>query len=243
MSRLIWVALLCGSFTLPASAQPRFGGGGSGAGLSLILDSYRANGTAVHFLLLDQPAIQQELRATPEQVQRAKQFNDMHRQTLSGLGNLPREENLRRVEELRQSAERELKAILSPGQFHRLQQISLQQIGPLAIGRPEVSEAVGLSAEQQRQIRGMQEHLVQAAMQNLPQPGAGGRPKLREIVSKAGELNEVVARLQATKRDAEVRTLALLSEEQKMKWSQVQGAPFQGQLSLSPGASKFLGRQ
>jgi hypothetical protein len=203
-----------------------------------------SRGTLIHYMLLDQPSVQQELQASPEQVQRAQKTGDAQRQKLDGLGSLPREEAAKKLIEAQQAADKELQAILSPEQFRRLKEIGLQQIGPLALSRADVAEGVGLSAEQQQKIRAQQEQLLQTAMQNMQGAQAaagGGRPKLRDVKAKLGGLQESVARVQAAKKDAEAKILALLSDEQKAKWTQLQGPRFQGQLNLGPLGGRLLG--
>ena len=234
-------AIVCVLLTGSALAQPRLGGALQGGGLSSAAFN---RGTLIHFLLLEQPSVQQELKVSPEQAQQARQTGDAQRQKLDGLRNQPREEAAKKLIEAQQSADKALQAILSPEQFQRLNEIGLQQIGPLALARPDVAEGVGLNAEQQQKVRALQEQLLQTAMQTMQgaQAGAGGgRPKLREVKAKLSGLQESMARVQAAKKDAETKILALLSEEQKGKWTQLQGARFTGQLNLGPLGGRMLG--
>jgi hypothetical protein len=234
-------AMLCVALVSPALAQPRLGGGTlGGGGLSGAMQS---RGTLIHFLLLEQPSVQQELKASADQVQRARQAGESQRQTLDGLSSLPREEAAKKLIEAQQSADKQLQSILSPEQFRRLKEIGLQQIGPLALARGDVADAVGLAADQQQTIRTLQEQLLQTVTQSVQrsQPAAGGRPKLREVKAKIAGLNESVARVQAAKKDTEGKILGLLTAEQKTKWSQLQGVRFQGQLNLGPLGGRLLG--
>jgi hypothetical protein len=247
-----WLAMVIGvALAAPAAAQPRFGGrlGARPATVPQgtvprdLPEGVSARGTLIHFLLLEQPSVQQELRVTPEQVQKAQQLAAAHRQQLQGLGSLPREDAARKVLEIQQSAERDLQALLSPGQLQRLKEIGLQQLGPMALSRPDVAEAVGLTAEQKQQIRSLQEQFARTALQSaqgLQSLRGGGRPRLRELKSTIGAVQDNLARIEAAKRDTDARILALLTSEQRQKWEQAKGAPFQGALNLGP-AGRLLG--
>lgn len=243
---------LCLALANPVLAQRRLGRGTLPSGGAIpssggIAGQTPSRGTLIHFMLLEQPSVQQELRTTPDQVQRAKQLGDAQHEKLGGLSSLPREDAARKLIEVQQSADRELQAILSPEQFRRLREIGLQQMGPLALARSDVANAVGLSSDQQQKIRGLQEQLLQSAMQTMQSVqssagGGAGRGKLRDVKAKIAGLNDNVARLQAAKQDTEARILAMLTEEQKAKWAQQQGPRFQGQLNMGPLGGRLLGQ-
>jgi len=220
--------IICTGFTSVLVAQPRIGG--------LLNTGVQAHGTLIHFMLLDQPSVQDELRVTPDQAQKARQVADAQRRKLEGLNGLPREEAAKKVAEAQQSADKDLQAILTTDQFRRLREIGLQQLGPISMGRADVAEAVGLTPEQQQQVRTMQDRLMQTAAQGFqggrPGPGAGPR----------GGLLDTIARIQTAKRETDQKILALLTAEQKSKWTQLQGAPFQGQLNMGPLGGRILGQ-
>lgn len=241
---------LCLTFATPAHAQPRLGGlrggfGGAGGGGALaggLAGGVGSPGTFIHFLLLEQPSVQQELRTTPQQQQQAQQLFETQRQKLQQLSGLPREQAVQQAAELRSSADKQLQAILTADQFRRLREIGLQKIGPIAIARPDVAEAVQLTPEQTQQIRALEEQLIQAGLQTVQslRPAGGGRPRLRELRTKMATLNDSMARIQAMKKDTEAKIVALLTTEQKARWTQMQGVPFQGQVNLGPLGNQLL---
>lgn len=245
-----WVIFMSFAVVTPVAAQPRFGGrfGGRvgaipqgavspGALPASLPEGVGARGTLIHFLLLQQPSVQQELRLQPEQTQKAHQLAESYRQQIQGLGQLPREDAVKKALELQQTAERQLQELLTPGQLQRLKQIALQQIGPMALTRPDVAQTVGLTAEQKQQIRTLQEQFAKTAVQtaqNLQSLRSGGRPKLRELKSTLGAVQANLSYIETAKRETDARILALLTPEQKQKWEQAKGAPFQGALNLGP---------
>lgn len=248
--RWCWVILMSFAVITPVAAQPRFGGrfGGRAGALpqgsftpgtlpAALPEGVGARGTLIHFLLLQQPAVQQELRIHAEQAQKAQQLAETYRQQIQGLGQLPREDAVKKALELQQSADRQLQELLTAGQLQRLKEIALQQIGPMALTRPDVAETVGLTAEQKQQIRALQEQFAKTALQtaqNLQGLRSGGRPKLRELKSTLGAVQANLSHIETVKHDTDARILALLTPEQKQKWEQAKGAPFQGALNLGP---------
>jgi hypothetical protein len=191
-------------------------------------------GTAVMFLLLEQRSVQQELRASEDQVKQARAAAGALRIKLEELRNLPIHEAFSHLGEIQESAEGELQTILSREQYLRLREIGLQQVGPLALGRRDVAEALALTADQQSQIRLLLEQLVVTVTEGLK---SIERPKLGGGPLRTGLLDGI-ARAQSAKRDTETKILALLTADQKAKWTAIQGAPFTGALRLAP----MLGR-
>lgn len=190
-----------------------------------LLDRIQGGGVLLKFVLMDQTSVQQELRATPEQVQAVRQAGDRQRAQLEGLAQLPKVEAAERVLKVQASADADLKRILSPEQHQRLTQIALQQAGPLlGLSRPDVAESVALSVEQKASLTRMREDLVTQAA-NAAQ-GAGGL--------RRGGLLANIERLKAAKQQADANALALLRPEQTAQWQQLQGTPFRGQLQLGP---------
>jgi Spy/CpxP family protein refolding chaperone len=199
---------------------------GAAAGL---LDRLQGNGVLLQFLMMEQPSVQQELRATPEQVAAVRALGERQRAKLDGLSQRPQAEVAKTLLEIRETSEAELKKILTPEQQQRLWQIALQQAGPLiGLTQPHVSSTLVLTADQQARLRQLRESLIAEVTSHVPQEGA--RP--RELLSG-------LAQIQTAKRNADNQALALLTPMQQTQWQQLQGAPFQGAIGLTPGGGNF----
>jgi Spy/CpxP family protein refolding chaperone len=211
------------SLLLPAFAMAQ---GGAASGL---LDRLQGNGVLLQFMMMEQPSVQQELRATPEQIAAVRALGDRQRAKLEGLSQRPQAEVAKTLLEIRETSETELKKILTPEQQQRLSQIALQQAGPLiGLTQPQVTSTLTLTADQQDRLRQLRESLIAEVTSNVPQ--GGSRP--RELLSG-------LAQIQTAKRNADSQALALLTPMQQAQWQQLQGAPFQGTISFTPGGGGF----
>jgi hypothetical protein len=221
MSRWMLVGVVTLAMSMSASAQTQsFSSGG-------LLDRLQGGGVLLHFVMMDQASVQQELHATPQQVQAVKQLGEQQRAQLEGLSQLSQAEVANRLRQVQTTAEAELKKILSAEQYRRLTEISLQQAGPLVgLNRSEVAEVVALTAEQKTELRRLRDGLVAEATEGV-QSG-----RLRQ-----GGLLASIERLRTAKQQADAQAMALLSPDQKAAWSKLQGPPFQGEIQFRPAAA------
>jgi hypothetical protein len=211
-----------------ASAQERprgpggrgFGGRGFGMGMG--------GPTA----LLNIPEVRTELNTTDEQ---NKEIDDVLAKVNEARGgfnpqdfqNLSDEERQKRMDEMRKKMEEANKAaeekvgkILKPEQLARLNQLSLQRPG--AITRPEVAKQLGLSQEQQDKIQKIQE-------ESRPQGGGNFQNMTEE------ERQKFVAEANERREKAQADMLAVLTGEQKTKWTELQGKEFKFPAFGGPG--------
>lgn len=197
-----------------------------------ILDRVRGGGVLMDFVMLDQAAVQQEIRATPEQIQQARSLAETQRAQLRGLSQMSRAEAAERIAATRSSSEAGLNRIFSAGQRARLREIGLQKSGPLiGLTQPDVEQAVALTTEQRQQLRSLQEGLVNKLSAMAPPPQSGlGRAR--------GALN-MVREVQASKQQADMQALALLTPEQQRAWSNLQGAKFEGETNFGTVGGRF----
>lgn len=218
MSR--WMLMGLATLAMSATAQAQsFSSGG-------LLDRLQGGGVLLHFVMMDQPSVQQELHATPQQVQAVRQLGDRQRAQLEGLSQMSKEQAAEKLRQAQTTAEAELKKILSAEQYRRLTEVSLQQAGPLVgLNRAEVADAVALTAEQKSELRRLRDGLVAEATDSV-QSG-----RLRQ-----GGLLASIDRLRTAKQQADTQALALLSPDQKSAWSRLQGPPFQGEVQFRPAA-------
>jgi spore coat protein CotH len=167
-----------------------------------------------------------ELLAEVQQQTRAA-FEAINFQELPNLSDEEREKRFadlrKKTEESGKKADEQLVKILQPKQLERLDQLQLQREGAAALNRPDIVKKLALNEEQQTKIRGLQE-------QNF---GPFVPPE---------QSQKILA-------DA----LALLTDEQKAKWSDLKGKEFAfpaPQFAFGPGGfggpggpGGFMGQQ
>jgi eukaryotic-like serine/threonine-protein kinase len=160
---------------------------------------------ATQLYLLCQPAVLDDLRLTPEQRPKVKEFctrvGKEWRESLGDAGRLSFAERGRRAIERARLYEAEVRSLLNPAQQIRLRQIGLQAEGPGAFSEPEVVAELKLTAEQREQIRTIKEEALFGWMRG-PRPGKppGGQDK-----------------------PANERLRAILTEEQVQRWKAMTG--------------------
>jgi hypothetical protein len=161
---------------------------------------------AFRHMLLGNPAVREDLKLSTDQLDRLQSMLGKvlghGPPTFRDIPRLSREERSKVL--LREMKEHEaaIAEVLTPAQFTRLGQIALQVRGPRAMREPEVVAALGLTAEQREQIRGLDGPPGPPPMArggNKPDPGAGMRA-----------------------------VLDLLTPEQRARWRELTGAPFSG---------------
>jgi serine/threonine protein kinase len=167
------------------------------------------------FQLLAEPAVQQELKISPDQKQRIRQLAEKWRQTFRDSRDLSPEEARPWLEKLADQ-EKSLLGDLGPEQARRLEQIAWQQAGVGAFRDHQVVAALQLTEEQKEQIRA-----IQAARRDRgPRPG-GPRP---EAARKAEDSRKI----------ALDQALGVLTPQQREQWQQLIGEPFKGEIRHGP---------
>jgi hypothetical protein len=166
--------------------------------------------------LLTQPAVQTEVKLTPEQSKTVEQLNGKRRDLFAKTRNLSHEEWRAEFEDLSTQE----KAILQPEQTKRLRQISLQQRGGDAFYDPAVALALQLTREQKSKIHALQEAKYRSAMEGFPRPGFSFAGQGKRPTAKPTPILDKI--------------LAVLTEEQKTQWGEMIGAPFKGEIRPAP---------
>ncbi len=172
-------------FHTESQAQGPGGGGGGGGG-------QRGGGGPGGFFggpgrnsspswLLTQEPVQEDLKLSDEQKSQLKTFNqklDEQRKEMFSKnqdGARPSREEMRaNFEAMNEQTNTGIAKILKKDQRVRLNQISLQQEGPLAVARPEIAEKLNMSPEQMEQIQGIMDQ-AQEARRELFMSMRGGR--------------------------------------------------------------------
>lgn len=220
--RTVFLGAVVASLALIAPLAVAQGGGGGGfrGGQG---GGFRG-GMAGPRLLLN-PSVQQELKLSPEQIQKIQAL--LGRQGGAPPGGGPPGGGGQRMtpeerEKMRAEQEKQIKQILDASQYARYQQIALQQEGPAAFARKEVADALGLTESQRSQVRAILDAQRQA-QQDMFQGGGGGgdRQAMREAMQKLRE-------------ETNKKLLALLTKEQSDKWTAMLGKPFQIQRQPPP---------
>jgi hypothetical protein len=182
--------------------------------------------------LLRNADVQKELKMTQAQIDKidAKQqeLRQAQRDAFGG-GNpqdLSAEDRQKAMAKIQEAQKKALTDILDATQLKRYHQLELQQQGPLALTRKEVAEELKLTDEQKTKITDIQRQVTEetrAARQgvNFQQLSAEEREKLtkktQEIQKAAGE-----------------KVVALLTDEQKKKWTEMQGEIVKFPLTVPP---------
>lgn len=206
------VILVLGSITVTASAQgPRGGMFGRGGGSSA--------------MLLGMPEVQKELNVTADQKKQidtllGDAFEKM-RASFQGMRDLSEEEREKRRDEMRKKFEEAGKEldekvgkILDAKQVERLHQLQLQREGFMALSRPDVIKKLGLSEDQQAQIKKIQE----AAR---PQ-GRGGFDPNQSDEERQAARKKMREQFEKAQKDC----LAVLNDDQMLDWTNMCGKTF-----------------
>ena len=168
--------------------------------------------------LLNIEQVQKEIELVDDQKEQVRKLNEEQqtamREAFAGFRDLSEDERRKRGEELRgkmEAQQKEVRAkldeILLPHQSERLKQISIQVRGTSALADPAVAEELGLTEDQKQKIRQVGEEM-RASFQG------GNREGGRE-------------RFEAMRKEAEEKTLAVLTAEQKTKLEQMKGEAFE----------------
>jgi hypothetical protein len=203
--------------------QRRGGFGGAGFGRGGF-----ANSPA---LLLRMPEVQKEIGIRDEQKKELDGLQELLRSTSGGfnfqeLQSLGQEERRQRLEEFRKKSQEtnrqvdeKLRQILDAKQLERLNQLRLQREGIAAFNRPEIAKQLGLTTEQGDKIRKIQTDGAGGAP-----GGPGGLPNLQNLSDQ--ERRDFFARMQERREKMQADILAVLTDEQKTKWNELKGKPF-----------------
>jgi len=164
--------------------------------------------------LLRRASVQKELGLTPEQLAK---LDEVTRQTDKDMTKLrqegrdkPARESSKAMDERVRERDQGYAAILKPGQIKRLNQIALQAVSYRALRSRSIQESLALSDEQKKKAHA----IAKAVGDNTPKPSSG--LTLDEITKKHRELAQ----------SALEQFLAILTGEQKQKWKEMTGKPF-----------------
>jgi hypothetical protein len=203
--------------------------------------------------LLRNPQIQEELKLSDEQKEQLQQvaqeaFADMRDffPSREDMQDLSEEDRRAKMQEAMEKAakerekrapeiEKKIKGILKGDQFKRVNQIQLQVMGVDALTRADVAQALGLSEDQQSQIKEALEARDkerQAMFEEMRGSGGGGfrgfqdmseeeRTAMRERMQKSREKGEAITS------EAQKAVMGKLTDDQKTKLRDLMGERFE----------------
>lgn len=194
----------------PGGGRGGFGGGGFGG-----FGGNRGGGVLGEAMRSE---VQAELKLTEEQIAKAREISEAQRgqfdptifQRMQAATTDEERQKLvaemqANAEKLRKEAEEQFQAVVSPEQFARLKQLSLQRQGPSALTDEAVAADLKLAPEQVETLKKLIDESRQASM-------ARGFRVSRE------ERDQMRA-------DLEAKLVAVLTDDQKKGWTEKLGAP------------------
>jgi serine/threonine protein kinase len=186
---------------------------------------------AGQLFMLSFPDVLDDLEATPGQREQLRTLNDPRR--FQDFARLSPEDRRTRLLDVARENDARARAVLRPEQLARLRQIDLQMKGPFAFRDPAVVAALKLTPEQQDRIK-----LIEAdrVFGMHPEGGPGGPRKdgPRGPGGPRKNFNDM------HRPDME-RVLAVLTDEQRQRWRELTGRPFNGRRPFGAPGGRFGG--
>ena len=199
-----------------ALAQP-------GGGARLARPTYWGN------TLLQNKSVQEELKLTADQIDKIREIShsiyEKHREELDALEEKLGGEKDRKKREpvnqmrlrINEEARKGQEEILNPQQKKRLKEITLQQRGTGAFSEEEVQNALNLTADQKDKIKTIENDFHKQWREILPPDAFRNRAELPERFKK----------MDALRKESLDKVLAILRDDQKKKYKEMSGAPFE----------------
>ena len=175
-------------------------------------------------------SVHRELKATPEQVRKLDAlFADFQKQGQAATAQLrdtpkdtPEKERNAKLREMERAAReafrKGLAEALNPEQLKRFEQIVVQQGGVAAFQMPRVVEALKLTDAQKAQVQGINEEMMDSIR------------SLSLAALRSGDIGkdtrELVRQISPVRAQALAKCLAILTDEQKATWNDLNGEPF-----------------
>ena len=259
--QLLASAALIGALVMAAAgAQPPGGGrrpGGRGPGGFMGgrggpgMMGGRGGGGLVGLLGMEQ--VREELKVTEAQQEKLRELGEKTREEMRGMfpdreamQDLTQEQRGERMREAMEKVQKEaqkrapeiekqISEILDKPQFKRLKQLEFQRQGVDALVRPDIIQALGLTEDQQKEIketiegRNRKQEELGAQMRGMFQ-GGGFRDMSEEERAKAREkMEQLGEKGRALRSEAQKKAMGVLTDDQKAMMPNLMGEPFEFQ--------------
>lgn len=174
--------------------------------------------SSMHFYLLFQPEVQEDLLLSKDQLPKVKQLTsdvvEEWKQSFKDFGVATPSERARRILKQAKVNDEKLNMLLTMDQQDRLRQIGLQAEGAAAFRDQEVSDAIGLSLQQLERIRVIEEDASVSWMR-----------KKRGVDRNDSHAKSGPELTNDSKTITDQRILELLTDDQIRKWRELTGEP------------------
>jgi hypothetical protein len=218
-------------YLAPAQQQRQRGGGRGGFGRGGLSG------------LLNMKEVQQELKLSDEQVDKAKKVAQdvqmKHQEDFQKLQDVPREDRFAKMAEIqgqvRDETIKDLSDVLKPDQIKRLKQLVIQQQanspfggGPRVFLSPDVEKKLKLTDKQKDDLKTIADD-YQKDVREMFQGGGGFNAENRK-------------KMEEMRKDVMTKATEQLDAKQKKQWEEMTGAPFKFPAPMRRGGGGGGGR-
>jgi hypothetical protein len=229
---VVGLAVLMAGPTMAQEQKGRRGQGKGGAGAG----QGRGGMFGGRGMLLANPAVQTEIKATDEQKEKigelARKQGEAQREL--GFDASPEERNKLRQKNADEQ-EKFAKDNLKPDQLKRYHQIKWQQDGVLAFKEPEVQTALKLTGDQKEKLNALAEDFNKDMRELMPMGGRrGGGGK----AGGGGDFQAQMQKINTLRKETMVKAEKVLTDSQQKEWKELLGKPFE-----MPAFGGFGGRR
>jgi Spy/CpxP family protein refolding chaperone len=236
---VVGLAVLMAGPTMAQEQKGRRGQGKGGAGAG----QGRGGMFGGRGMLLANPAVQTEIKATDEQKEKITELTrkqgEAMRDAFSG-GEFDREKMAELTKKNTEEQEKFAKETLKPDQLKRYHQIKWQQAGVLAFKEPEVQTSLKLTGDQKEKLNAIAEDYTKDRNEIMPmgRRGGGGGGGKAGGGRGFGPDPETQQKLTKLSKDTMVKAEKVLTDSQQKEWKELLGKPFE-----MPAFGGFGGRR
>lgn len=197
-------------------------GGGGPRGGGMMMGGRGAGGSALGLLRVEK--VREELGVDETQTEALKKLEEQSRQQdrpdfdFRNASDEERQEFFQKMQKQREEQQEEirmqLETVLTLEQMERLDEISIQVQGVMALGTEEVQEKLEMTSEQKEKLAE-----IRSGMETKI------RDKMREIM-QSRDREQMRTAMETMREDMEKEVLGVLTSDQKQKFEEMKGKPF-----------------
>lgn len=201
------VGILATALAIPVAAQAQ---GQRGGGMGMMGGMGGPN-------LINNPAVQKEIKLTDEQKEKATSFMEEYgskmREAMGELRDLPPEERTAKMQKMNADGVKDVEKMLKPEQAKRFKEIVFQARGVDVLTDPEATKALKVTADQSDKIK----NLLEAQ-----------RSEMAEARQDAGDDRQaMMAKYTSIRKATMTKAMALMTADQKAMYKEMSGEPFE----------------